>query len=186
MDAYTAWLGESGVRLYTGGGLSWRLYQGALVPSSVYPVYVNLSNDEALKLISDSKALFIRYTSHPTEKETPWWYMVCDRYDVNKLSSNMRNQIKKGKKACSVEKISAQRLAETGYECYRSAFRRYQGVVPASEEVFKRGILDTAGSDIFHYWGVYVNSTLAGYCQCIVDVETKQVATNVIKYHPDF
>jgi hypothetical protein len=181
---YVKWLEYNGAKVFYGGGHAWRLYQGALIPASPFTVYISLSEDEARKLLKQTGCLFIRYANNPVEKPTSWWYIVCDFYSFDRLSSKMRNQVRRAYRECKVNKISAAWLAENGYECYSSAYKRYNNAVPADEEVFKSSIMATSDADVFEYWGVFVGTELVGYCQCIV--ENKQVATNVIKYNPDY
>lgn len=173
-----------GYSLIYGGGYTWKFYQDALIPASPYPTYINLPLNEQKRLLKESGALFIRYTNNPTLNKTAWWYNSCDYYNLSELSSNTRNQVRRGNRECKVKKVDPGWLANHGYHCYRSAYNRYTNAIPVGEEVFRQGILATAGSDVFEYWAVFVDDNLAGYCQCIV--EDGQVATSVIKYNPDY
>lgn len=180
---YIEWLKEQAVPLFEGGGIYWRIYQGALVPAPATPCFVTLTNEEAKILLKKSKAWFIRYASDPCSHETEWWYVICDSYNLDKLSSKTRREINRGNSNCSVRFIDAEWLAKYGYECYASAYARYKNASPVSRDQFRKSILSTIEGP-FEYWGVFINDHLAGYCQCIV--EDCEVSTNVIKLSPEY
>lgn len=182
-SAYIAWLQSKRVPLFEGAGTYWTLYQGALVPATPAPTYLELSRDEAHELIRISGAWLIRYSSRPSDCQTSWWYVVCDQYDPDRHSAKTRQNIKRGRRECSVEEISAEWISGHGHDCYVAAFGRYRDQRPVSAGDFKKGILDTADGP-FAYWGVFHQGKLCGYCQCIVD--GKQAITNVTKYHPEY
>lgn len=182
-NKYIEWLKKEGVKLFEGGGIYWRLYQGALVPAQVSPCFVELSQGEASALLKESKAWFLRYASKPCEEKTEWWYVICESYSMDKLSSNTRSKINRGFRNCSIRLIDAEWLAKYGYKCYFAAFNRYKNVSPVKREIFCNNILKTTGGP-FEYWGCFVKDNLAGYCQCIL--ENNEVSTNVIKYHPAY
>jgi hypothetical protein len=182
-STYMRWLQQQGTRIYKSENAYWHLYKGALIPVKVGPAFIDVTNDEAFKLLNDSGALFLRYCSDSSLKELPWWYIVCDSYDRKNLSSKARNQIAKGRRNCSVERINAEWLAAHGYECYVAAYQRYKNARPANENVFRRNLLGTIGGP-FEYWGVFAKGHLAGYCQGLI--EGNHVTTNVIKLDPAY
>jgi len=183
-QSYAGWLREHGVRLFNGLGSEWELQKGALLPVATGPYFIQGSNlGEANSLLKESGAWFLRFASDPCEEETEWWYTVCDRYDQRALSSKVRNQIKRGARECSVERIDAEWLAKNGYHCYSAAYGRYKNARPSGIETFQRNLMRTVGGP-FEYWGIFVGNNLAGYCQCIV--EQRNVATNVIKFNPGY
>jgi hypothetical protein len=183
---YEDYLREIGSPLFNCGGIQWRPYLGSLIPASTIPTFIDINKAEKKELLTKSKAFLIRYSSKPSNQETPWWWIVCDEYDIAKVSRNTRNQIKRGYKKCSVHRISARYLAEFGYECYRNAFRRYNNVKYMKCNEFKEKILQLIGyENIFEHWGVFIKNKLVGYVECIIESE-KGVSTSVIKYDPDY
>ena len=178
---YVAWLQKQGVPLFKGKDVYWQLYKAALIPASIGPCFIRTAHDEDQALLQESGAWFLRYSSDPCEQETQWWYIICDSYDPGTLSSKKRGEIKRAHRNCSVEKIDAQWLSEHGYATYVAAYARYKNSTPVSNDQFRRNIQRTIGGP-FEYWGVFVGSDLAGYCQCVV--EENNVATNVIKLDP--
>lgn len=180
---YVEWLQKQRIPLFKAGDIYWRFYQGALIPAPATPCFVELSQDHANALLKDSGAMFIRYASDPCEKTTEWWFIVCDTYSHAKLSSNTRSKINRGNKRCSVKQIETEWIADQGYGCYTTAFKRYKNVVPISKEEFRNSILKTLGGP-FEYWGIFIGDRLVGYCQCII--ENSEVSTNVFKFDPSF
>jgi hypothetical protein len=151
MDSkYVEWLKNNGTKIFYGGGHAWRLYQGALIPASPFPVYIDLAEGEGKRLLKESGTLFIRYSSNPTIEETSWWFVVCDAYSFDMLTSKMRNQIKKAYRNCRVEQLKAEWLADKGYSCYKSAYMRYTNATPVDMESFRNSVLSTSDSDIFN------------------------------------
>jgi hypothetical protein len=179
---YREWLQSQGVRLFYGGGIYWRFYRGALIPASIVPCFINLDNNEAKGLLSESGVPFIRYSSGPSAEPTDWWYIVCDTYDTAKLSSKMRNQIKRGYKTYTVDRIGCGWLARHGYDCYLSAFSRYTHGQPVTEKEFREQLLDMQWGP-FEHWGVFQGDHLVGYGQCIV--EDSDVLIDVAKFTPE-
>jgi len=180
---YTQWQLDTGSELYQGGGIYWRKYNGALVPASVTPIFIELTQSECSRLLRQSKALFLRYSSATDRNETPWWYVVCHHYDKASLSGNTRSKINRGHKRCEVRRLEFSWFFENGYSCYRSAYQRYANAQPMREEEFKTSIREEKEGP-FEWWGVFVGGELVGYCECIV--EEKEVATNIIKLNPSF
>src|SRR5712692_4046144 len=105
-NPYITWLQKQGIPLFKSNGIYWRSYNGALIPASTAPHFLKVSNREAKDLLHQSGAWLLRYTSDPTDVETPWWYIVCDSYH-SKLSSKMRNQISHGNRHCSAERVDS-------------------------------------------------------------------------------
>ncbi|OAD22040.1 hypothetical protein THIOM_002180 [Candidatus Thiomargarita nelsonii] len=182
-NRYTQWLINVGGKLYKAGGIYWRKYNGALVPAKATQCYVELDDSDIKLLLKESKAWFIRYSSNPQHEVSSWWYIVCQQYDKARLSGNTRSKVNRGRKRCEVRLLDAVWMEEHGYECYRAAYRRYINATPVDEKTFKRSIAQKRNGP-FEWWGVFFGDTLAGYCECLV--EENEVATNIIKLHPDY
>jgi hypothetical protein len=181
---YIEYLRSRGVPLFEAGGTYWIMKSGGiLVPAQAAPCFVELGEDEAKALLRKSGAYLLYYSSVPCEKETAYWWIICDRFDPGKLSSNTRSKINRGNRACSVKSIEAGWLAENGHECYRSAFGRYNNAESVGEEEYHRNIKEDAKGP-FEFWGVFFEDRLAGYTKCII--EEKIATTTVVKYHPAY
>jgi len=182
---YADYLQQTGQQLFLGADIYWQIYQKALIPASQIPTFVDVDIETGRRLLAESGAYLIRWSSDPSNQETSWWWIVCDDYDLAHLTSKMRNQIKHGRKDCIVRCISAEWLAEYGYECYQKAFDRYAHAVPMIESEFRSCTLSKVRYEtLFENWGVFVEDRFVGYVECIV--EGGGVNTSVIKYDPDY
>ena len=183
---YIDFLRQTGVPLFDGAGIYWQVCRGGLIPALPLPTFVDMDLETGRQLLAKSGAYFARWSSEPSIQQTSWWWIVCDSYNLAQLSSKMRNQIKRGYKECIVRRVSASWLADFGYECYKSAFHRYNYATYASETDFRSRTLSRAEYEtVFEYWGVFIEDQLVGYAECTVEGEDG-VATTVIKYNPDF
>jgi hypothetical protein len=182
-NLYVAWLQRQGVPLFKNQSHYWRRYGRGLIPATVAPTFLSLDLQQCKSLLRESRAWLLRYSSDPSEDETPWWYIVCDSVDPKKLSPKIRQNLKRAGRQCSVRKIDAEWLADEGYSCYRVAYERYTNATPTTEAQFRKAILATVEGP-FEHWGVFVESKLVGYCQCIV--EGTHVNTSVTKYDPSY
>ena len=183
---YIDYLKQTEIPLFKGADTYWRIYSGSLIPASPVPEFVSVDAETVRRLLDESSAHLIRWSSDPSDQETPWWWTVCDEYGLDLLASKMRNQVKRGYKECSTRRISAEWLADFGYECYLAAFSRYRHATPASQNDFKAPILQHVEYEsVFQYWGVFVAERLVGYTECAVEAG-KGVVTGVIKYDPDY
>lgn len=183
ISKYTQWLRETNSTLYNVKNTYWRKYNGALVPADAMPVYTHIDIQQAKQLLKQSNAYFLRYSSNPVQTETAWWYIVCTEYTKANLSGSTRSKVNRGQKRCDVKKLEAKWFQKNGYACYHAAHQRYANMIPMSEKDFKK-IIQTKINGPFEWWGVFVNDTLVGYCECII--EEKEVATNIIKFNPQY
>jgi hypothetical protein len=183
--SYPAWLRRQGISVFRGETVTWQLYKThVLIPATSAPCYVDrLSKHDRETLLRNSRAWFLRYSSDPCIERTEWWHIICDELDSSRLSSKVRNQVRRGQRECLVKRIDPTWLAANGYACYQAAHDRYKHASASPPERFHRNIMRTIDGP-FEYWGVFVNDVLIGYCQCII--EEKNVATNVIKFDPRY
>lgn len=182
-QTFAAWVRSQGRAVYRGGGMDWYVYAGALVPLTLFPVFPLLSPREERALLRESGALALRYTPPVSpETETPFWYVICPHYVFGDLSAKMRNQVRRGRARCAVERLTAEALAEEGFFCLRAA-RAHYGEAAPEEGAFRREIL-AQGEPPFEFWGVRVDGVLGAYAICVV--EGPRVALSVLKIDPAF
>ena len=180
---FAAWVRSQGRAVHRGGGMDWYIYAGALVPLTLFPVFPRLTPSEERKLLKESGALALRYTPPvPPGTETPFWYVVCPHYAFDDLSAKMRNQVRRGRSRCAVERLAPETLAEEGWACLRAA-RAHYGEGAPEEEAFRREIR-AQGEPPFEFWGVRVGGVLGAYAICVV--EGDRVALSVLKIDPAF
>jgi hypothetical protein len=181
VGSYSEWCRAQGHQLYYAAGLAWRLYHRALVPVTPFPCLAELPTAEARRLLRESGALFVRFSSGPVTGPTAWWYMVAERYDVASLSSNTRSKIHRGRRRNQVRRINAEWLAEHGHPCYVSAHQRYRHARPAAAPAFREEVLAEGGGP-FEHWGVFAEDDLVGYASCVV--EGASVFTSAVTLAP--
>ncbi len=166
--SYAEWCQARGDRLYHAAGLAWHLYNHALIPATPFPCSADLSAADARRLLHESGALFVRFSSGPVGEPTAWWYMVAAGYDLASLSANTRSKVRRGLRRNAVRRIDAEWLAQHGYQCYVAAHQRYRNARPAGQQAFRDEILAEATGP-FEHWGVFAGHALAGYASCIVE-----------------
>jgi hypothetical protein len=183
MDSYVAWLKKENSPLFEAGGTWWRPYHRALVQASVKPEPVEIGTREAKEVLKRSGTLFLRYFTRTFKEPTEFWYVACDEYEFDKLSSNTRSKIRRGYKSCAVQRVDPAWLAVNGYECYAAAFGRYSNASPVSQRAFEKGLMDSVGGP-FDFWAVFCEGKLASYCKCVVGNDYADSV--VFKSHPDY
>ncbi|MGH9716751.1 MAG: hypothetical protein ACRD4R_08485 [Candidatus Acidiferrales bacterium] len=167
-DPYVSWLRREGIPLFHGGGIAWRLYSDRLlIPASLRPSPVNLPRSDARALLQDSGAYAIRWFSKTYNEPSSFWYVVCDRYDLVKLSRKARNQIRKASRQCVVRRLDPAWVAVNGYDCYAAAFGRYKHGHPLPRADFERDQRSCADGP-FTFFGAFVGGRLSGFAKCVV------------------
>jgi hypothetical protein len=183
MEAYVNWLKEKNMPVYEMGGKYWRSYHKALVPASLKPEPIVISEEQGQELLKRSGALLLRYFTCTLKYPTTFWYSACSDYNINNLSQKVRGRIRRGYKSCRVERIDPLWLADNGYACYSSAFSRYRNAEPDSKERFD-AICRAAVGGPFEFWGVFVGDTLAGFEKFAVGPD--YAASLVLKLDPNY
>jgi hypothetical protein len=144
---------------------SWRKYNGAIISS--FPPHKEVKDSNITRKIFKSQVFFARWVSDfDCKKEMSFWYVVKDgMFNVESLTSKVRNQVRKGLKNCVVRKIFKEELIKKGYNVYIHAFKKYNTFnVPQNEVQFKEKI-DALSLD-FEFWGVFnERNKLIGYSQ---------------------
>lgn len=182
-SVYIDWLRRQGIPVFHSHDARWRRYGKALIPATLTPFFTTVSAGDAARLLKESGAWLLRYSSDTHGKETRWWYVVCDKYDPGALSQNTRSKLRRGLRRCAVEQVSPDWIAENGYACYASAFDRYQNAKPVAQREFRLRIEQTRTGP-FEFWGVFAGRDLAGYSECVI--EGQSAATSVVKLDPSF
>ncbi|MFB6258263.1 MAG: hypothetical protein ABEH38_06190 [Flavobacteriales bacterium] len=142
-------------------GIRWKKYHKALIPLAPADTEIYLKKEEEQELLKRSDTFFIRYT---TDFDDPsfhhFWYVIKDgTASMDELSSNTRNQVRKGLKNCEVSLVDKKEIMEKGHEVYRKAFARYDTkIAPFSEESFKAN-LDQLEETEWDFWKVSLRSS---------------------------
>lgn len=183
MDEYVAWLKEKKLPVFEVAGTYWRSYHRALIPASLKPQPIVISEKQAQELLKRSGALLLRYFTRTVKYPTSFWYSSCSEYNLTNLSQKVRGRIRRGYKTCRVERVDPLWLAENGYECYTSAFSRYRNAEPEPKAQFEEMCKGAIGGP-FEFWAVFVGDTLAGFEKFAVGSD--YAASLVLKLDPNY
>jgi hypothetical protein len=183
MQDYVTWLKKNDKSIFEMNGTYWRIYQNALIPASVKPEPITLSDRQAKALLKRSGAMLIRYFSRTVEYPTSFWYSSCSEYNVANLAKKVRGSIRRGNKSCRTERVDPEWIAENGYACYASAFSRYRNAKPDSKEEFQSLCREAIGGP-FEFWAVFVGDQLAGYEKFAVGSD--YAAALVLRLNPNY
>src|SRR5205823_793384 len=151
--------------------------------ASVKPEPVEIGARQAKEVLERSGTLFLRHFTRTFKEPTDFWYVVCDEYKFDKLSSKTRYHVRQGYKSCMVRRVDPAWLAVNGFECYVAALGRYKNAYPVSQKDFEKSLMDSLGGP-FDFWAVFCKGKLATYSKCIVGND--YVASVVLKSHPDY
>ena len=124
--------------------VSWKKYNGALIPDQSPHINVTDSQKDIFKLVKSKNAFFARWTTEFDNKRmTDFWYVINDcLLEINDYSSNTRSKIRRGLKNLEVKKIKKNELISRGYVTYKEAFKRYKNLLPQmNKSEFKEHIL---------------------------------------------
>jgi len=182
--SYQQWLSRNSKLFFShNGDVAWKLYNHALVPATIKRVTLTLDLLDAKRILRESGALFIRYSSEPKNHAGDWWYIYCDNYDPTLLSRNTRSKLSRGKRRCATRKMTIEELIETGYKVHKAAFTRYPGQSPLSKDIYTKSV-ESRKTGPFEVWGVWVADDLAGYVICAL--EDNEVFTEITRLHPEY
>ncbi len=162
---------------------NWRKYNGSLIPLTPPHIEVDVTGIE--KKIQEEDAYFARWTSNFDQKDiSELWYVICDnKLELTDYSRNTRSKIRRGLKQCEVKMITKDILQENGYDCYSSAFSKYNThLSPKIITQFQEEI--NSFDDSWDFWGIYHEDILIGYSQNKIIDDYCDYST--IKFHPDY
>lgn len=166
-------------------GRHWLKYHGSIVDE--YPVDYTVTITEAKRLMSCNNADLIRWTNnHNYNQPMPFWWIVADIYDINKLKSESRYKINKGLKQCCVKKIiNPSSIGNEAYFVLVEAFKRYIGSskIPTREK-FMRSLINMEKNKNEDLWCVYNNGEIAGWAVCAPYDSIKTTVVKGVRFHP--
>jgi len=168
---------------------NWRKYNGALIPDQ--PPHIEIDDSDSLinKKISDNNAFFARWTTKfDCKEETDFWYVICDKFiPIELLSSNTRNNVRRGLKRCRIERADVFFIIKNCYSVYKTAFDNYHGhLSPISAQEFEQEHLLYIDSAIWNFWVVYENETNQIIAYTRNKIENNQCELCTTKFHPNF
>ena len=166
---YADYLKSQGQTVVELAGMRWMKYQGALIPTTAMPVFVELSHLDAVRALKSTGSVFLRYTTTPDAQDKQWWHVVCRRYDVAHVSANTRSKIHRGLKRLQVTRASAQWVAENGYDCHVNSYQRYKHAAPLTKAEFQRFMKSLCDQPLFEVWICTQSDELMGYIVCVCE-----------------
>tara|TARA_Y100000385_G_C13071883_1_gene629453 strand:+ start:815 stop:1639 length:825 start_codon:yes stop_codon:yes gene_type:complete len=167
----------------------WRKYNGALIPDQPPHIGVDDSNNLIKKKISSNNAYFSRWITHfDCKEETDFWYIICDEFTpIELLSSNTRNNVRRGLKRCRIEMVDVSFIIKNCYSIYKAAFDNYHGhLSPISEREFEEEYSLYTDTKVWDFWVVYENETDQVIAYTRNKIEYNQCELCTTKFHPNF
>jgi len=138
-------------------GIEWKIYQNTLVPDLAPHEECLISPKECGKLLSSSRALLMRWTTHfDCPNQTDFWFVIKDNSpSLEELSTNTRSKVRRGLKRCRVGPSNAETIARQGYEVYQKAFAEYStNAKPVGRELFHSTLTDLSDDPSWEFWEV--------------------------------
>jgi hypothetical protein len=167
--------------------IKWINYQGVLVPDELPDKEISLTRQEMNYLLKKSGTYFLRWeTDFDCGYETEYWHIIKDNVStLESLSRYTRHNIRRGLKRCIIKKVSADVVATQGYDCYISAFRKYDTFIkPESETEFVDKITEKENNPEWEFWGVW-NSDQKMIAYGINRIKENRCIYITSKFHPD-
>jgi hypothetical protein len=162
-EVFAEWLRRQGHRVIKSESSYWydagpRVYQAFPYGNIIQP-----SEAELRKLMMRNGVVALRYSTPVSRPQGIISYHVIlnSPYDLQDLAHQTRSNIKKGLRACQVEQISLQRLAEEGWILQQDTLKRQRRLSSMSEEQWKRICLSAIDLPGFIAWGAIVDNKLA-------------------------
>jgi len=164
-----------GYKVFRSKDCIWRLIHGALVPLTAAHAVIGPSRFQALKLLFEAKALFVRWEEcFDSISGGEWWHVIKDSQEnLDAYSRKTRNQIKNGLRKFDVALVSREVIIQEGYDVYRAAYERYETFEPfLSARAFIGAIKGLPRETEF--WGVRdkVDSKLVAFSENIINNKT--------------
>lgn len=166
----------------------WKYYNHAAIPTTpphVEPDLKPVQDGTIWRL--DGNPLLARWTSDfDCGYETEWWYVIKDApFDLSDISSKNQKSIRQALRKCDVKKVNIEDYSEEIYECYKSAYSKYENAdnMLTKEEFFE---LCKCQNDSVEYWAGFDKETgkLIGYF--MIEVKEVFVEIKIAKFNPDF
>lgn len=146
----------------------WYYYNHAAVPSTPPHVTPNtecIKNGDIWKIDGGTPLLARWTTDFDCGYETNWWYVIREApFDVSAVSSKEQKSIRQALRKTEAKKIKMMDYLNELYECYTSAFTRYDSAsVPMTLEDFTEYCKKTDAED--ECWGAFElqENRLIGY-----------------------
>jgi hypothetical protein len=132
----------------------------------------NLDSRQVRSFIREKKAFGATWNyNYDYAENGPWYRCICDAkcYDESCIESkNVRHNLHRSLKRCTVRQIEYQWLAENGHDVYVKASLRYSNFKPEPRERFRQRMLDCCNVQGAEAFGVFVGDKLVAYLTLFV------------------
>ena len=136
------------------------LYKHAYIFQDAPHLENKISHTEAKHLLRHKGLLVRNVYDFDCKEETDFWYVIKDSWsDMAELSTNTRNQIRRGLKDYEIRKFSKEELLPYAFEIYKSAAELYKEKIFLSTEEQLRQRIEQATEDI-EFFGAIRKSDL--------------------------
>ena len=166
----------------------WVVYNHALIPNIAPNILPDDSVLDSNEIWKYKHPLFARWiTEWDCGKQTDWWYVIKDEcFDISKLKSKRRYEIKKGRRHFSIKVIDASKFKSDIYDIQVCAYSQYPAKYRPKvvKEKFLENIDSWKESIVF---GAFDNNTgeLVGYAR-LEPLNELFVNFKVLKTKPKF
>jgi hypothetical protein len=156
MDPAAEWLRRQGHRLVFSPSACWYDVAAGVFQPFPYNVVIAPSEDEVRHVFKEGRAYGLRYSTPltaPTGKIS--YHIVYSKpvYDLDQVSRQTRQNVRKGIDYASIEPIPFSRLAEEGWPLRAETLARQGRLKAETEDWWKRLCLSAEGLPGFEAWG---------------------------------
>lgn len=152
-------------------GIDWILHKNVLIPNVAPHKVIKLTLEQETYLLKISGAYFLRYTSSFNDNTGEFWYIIKDSFeDLDKLSSKMRNQIKKSKNNFFTKLLDKDFMINNAYEVYILAISSYNTFEKILTKYEFQNYIQKLDNR-YEFWGVFECETeeFVAYSQNLID-----------------
>jgi|GEM_PF-2733776 len=171
---------------YSINGIDWYVYRRMLMPIPGPDRQLDIEIDKIRKVVFKHNLIGAAWTYDWDCKPTPWYWIVCDdkEYDMSKLKSFDRRDIRRGLKRTEVRQCSMDWIAEHGYEVYQKAFDRYKFTQPKDYAGFYQDLFKLADVAQPEGWCVFHKGELIAWLS--VYIKGNAAFADDLKFDPAF
>jgi hypothetical protein len=161
-NIFAEWLRRQGHQVYRSESSFWYDAGPRVFQAFPYHWQIQPSEQELHQLMLRRGMIAIRYSTpvnNPGGKIS-YHIVVREPYNMDILSSRVRNKIRRGLKHSQVEQISFERLANEGWELQRETHKRQGRQGSMTQTKWEKICLSAKGLPGFTAWGAIVNGNL--------------------------
>ncbi len=168
INKYKELLSNQGINFFEYQGILFHEYNQIIVPRG--PLKVNKpSNVNSNHVLNNLKGKLVWWSYYQEDiLDSDWYGIIKEKHTEisDYLSSNLRNQIRKGLKNFEIKRIEASYLQQNGLDVYEKVQLHYFPNSLIDKELFISKLeAYSNATDIIEIWGVFNDDVLVGYCE---------------------